>query len=263
MLFEKEVAAYKENAIKDALDDVERSATQYNWHTETDTGAGAGTHITGIPKEDFLDDPTNGGGNLLADNVGLYIRDGLDVLAEFGASGSIVGDPTDFCIRQTSTALQFILNNYVIAEMTNYDSSGGIVLEDYIAKLKLCIAGGKFGLFNDQNEGLSIVGGDADITGEYKVNSNPLLVVTTETTASLTLNAGSYWAEQTLAISKSGYTPIGIVGLNVDGTNMTFINISEFTLKSDGTAVLWRGRNTSSTYNFSGTISFDVLWMAI
>lgn len=261
MIFEKEVAAYKKNAIKNALDDVERAATQYNWHTETDTGAGAGTHITGIPKEDFLDDPSNGGGNLLADNVGLYIRKGLKVLASILASGVTIGDPDDFCVRQTATSLEFVLNNLVVALMRSYDSNGGIVLEDFIAKLKLCISSQQFGLFNDQNEGLSIVGGDADITGEYKVNSNPLLATTKETTASLTLSAGSYWNTQTLAISKTGYKPIGIVGVDVDGTNATFINLNKYTISNN--EIAYRGRNTSASSNFSGTISFDVLWMAI
>lgn len=261
MIFEKEVAAYKENAIKDALDDVERAATQYNWHTETDTGAGAGTHITEKTQEDFLDDPSNGGANLLADSGGIRVRDGLTDLASFGANGSVVGDPNDFAIRQTATALDFILNNLVIAFMSNYDASGGILLEDYVTKLKLCISSQQFGLFNYQDEGLSITGGDADITGEYKVNSNPLLATTKETTASLTLSAGSYWNAQTLAISKTGYKPVGIVGIDIDGTNATFVNLNKYTIRNN--EIAYRGRNISASSNFSGTISFDVLWMAI
>ena len=80
---------YKNNAIQDAIDEAEASATQYNWHTETDTGAGAGTHITGIPKDDFLeavsDDQSKGGFNVLINNIGMKIRNGLNAIASYGA----------------------------------------------------------------------------------------------------------------------------------------------------------------------------------
>lgn len=92
MIFEQEAKVYKDDAIRDALDDVLASATQYNWHTETDTGAGAGTHITAIPKDDFLADPDNGGYNSLFDNIGMKIRNGLRTLASYGVSMVIGGD---------------------------------------------------------------------------------------------------------------------------------------------------------------------------
>ena len=86
MIFEKEVAAYKENAIKDALESLEASVTQYTWHTQTDPGGGvgAGTHVTMIPQEDFIDDPANGGYNLLIQSIGTFIRDGIDIIAFYG-----------------------------------------------------------------------------------------------------------------------------------------------------------------------------------
>ncbi len=67
------------------------SVNQYFWHTETDTGAGAGAHITEIPQADFLADPTNGGGNLLGQSTGISVRDGLTDLATFGSSGVQIG----------------------------------------------------------------------------------------------------------------------------------------------------------------------------
>ena len=57
------------------------NTNQYFWHTET--GADTGAHITEIPQEDFLADPTNGGGNLLARSNGIAIRNGLTELAQF------------------------------------------------------------------------------------------------------------------------------------------------------------------------------------
>lgn len=89
-----------------------------------------------------------------------------------------------------------------------------------------------------------------------------LLVVTDEETDSLTLNAGSYWATaQSLSISKSGYTPLGIVGQFVKGTNATFINLARATLSENNDAVLYRGRNSAAESDYSGTISFYVLWI--
>lgn len=68
---------------------VAEDTNQYFWHTSTGTDTGA--HITEIPRDDFLDDPTNGGGNLLARSNGVAIRDGLTELAQFLATGISIG----------------------------------------------------------------------------------------------------------------------------------------------------------------------------
>lgn len=68
------------------------NTNQYFWHTQEGTDTGA--HITEIPKEDFLADPENGGGNLLARSNGVAVRDGLTELAAFLADTFHVGiDP--------------------------------------------------------------------------------------------------------------------------------------------------------------------------
>lgn len=86
----QETAESAEEIAKDASRAV-KSTNQYFWHTETDTGAGAGAHITEVPQEDFIADPANGGGNLLAQSDGIAVRDGLTELATFGASGAVIG----------------------------------------------------------------------------------------------------------------------------------------------------------------------------
>lgn len=78
---------------------------QYFWHTQTGTDTGA--HITEIPQADFIRDPANGGGNMLAKANGLLLRDGLTVLAEFGATGTQIGLDEDAHARITSR--QFVL----------------------------------------------------------------------------------------------------------------------------------------------------------
>lgn len=62
---------------------------QYFWHTET--GDDTGAHITEKTQGEFLEDPQNGGGNLLARSNGIAVRDGLTELATFGADGARVG----------------------------------------------------------------------------------------------------------------------------------------------------------------------------
>ena len=65
------------------------NTNQYFWHTQEGTDTGA--HITEIPQEEFLADPANGGGNLLARSNGIAVRDGLTELATFGANGIKIG----------------------------------------------------------------------------------------------------------------------------------------------------------------------------
>lgn len=55
---------------------------QYFWHVTS--GEDTGAHLTEIPQDQFLADPENGGGNLLARTNGIAIRDGLTELAQFG-----------------------------------------------------------------------------------------------------------------------------------------------------------------------------------
>ena len=70
-----------------------RNVNQYFWHTTTDTGAGAGAHITQIPQVDFIANPS--GGNALLDSDSIDFRKGLNTLATFGTDGmTIFGDAT-------------------------------------------------------------------------------------------------------------------------------------------------------------------------
>lgn len=68
------------------------NTNQYFWHVQEGTDTGA--HITEIPQEEFLADPTNGGGNLLARSNGIAARDGLTELAVFDSNGIQIGTAT-------------------------------------------------------------------------------------------------------------------------------------------------------------------------
>lgn len=94
-------------ATKKAHDDAKKIAedmNQYFWHTEEGTDTGA--HITEIPREDFLADPDNGGGNLLARSNGIALREGLTELATFGADGARIGKETDSHLVISDESLQ-------------------------------------------------------------------------------------------------------------------------------------------------------------
>jgi len=73
----------------DAGGDVE----QYVWNTQTDTGAGAGLHITRIPDADFIADPENGGMNVLMQSDAQVFRQGLTPRAIYGIDETILTTP--------------------------------------------------------------------------------------------------------------------------------------------------------------------------
>lgn len=86
---------------------------QFFWHNSQDSGAGegVGAHITEVPQEDYIADPANGGGNLLAQSGGIAIRDGLKELATFGASGAIIGEVANDNVRVDISPNAFKLIN--------------------------------------------------------------------------------------------------------------------------------------------------------
>lgn len=132
------VAASARHALKIAGD-----TDQHFWFTGTGTDTGA--HITEKTKEDFLDDPTIGGGNLLARSNGVAVRTGLVELAQFSANGLSVyaGDGYTQIVNlgyglgnaQSGTAYapyytlgtrlgNSDIGNYSVAEGSNTEASG-------------------------------------------------------------------------------------------------------------------------------------------
>lgn len=74
------------NEAKAAADNAQATANALNQHFwYTSSGAEAGAHIAEIPKATF--DVTPSGGNLKANSQGIKVREGLNDLATFGATG--------------------------------------------------------------------------------------------------------------------------------------------------------------------------------
>lgn len=82
------------------------NTNQYFWHTET--GDDTGAHITEKTQEEFLADPQNGGGNLLARSNGMAVRDGLTEVASFGANKAVIGKEDEIHAEVSSEGLQVI-----------------------------------------------------------------------------------------------------------------------------------------------------------
>lgn len=100
---------------------------------------------------------------------------------------------------------------------------------------------------------------DLDVSGAYKRNGNPLLVVEQKRNGAYC--GGNAANRGSIDVDKDGYTPIGIVGYEVSGgNNYMYIDLYRLTLESN-TSVGWSARN-SGAGNFSGTITVSVLYMA-
>lgn len=93
------------NAYKIAGD-----TNQYFWFAGS--GSDTGAHITETPQAQFVADPQNGGGNLLARSNGVAIRDGLEELAIFSADQLRIG---------RTDANRAVINS---GDMELYDSEG-------------------------------------------------------------------------------------------------------------------------------------------
>lgn len=79
------VIATKANTVATSAKKIADNTNQYFWMVSE--GDDTGAHITEVTQEEFLADPDNGGGNLLARSNGIAIRDGLTELATFSSGG--------------------------------------------------------------------------------------------------------------------------------------------------------------------------------
>lgn len=88
-------------------------------------------------------------------------------------------------------------------------------------------------------------------------------IVSEHTTASLSTNASTTASSATLNIGAPGYYPLGIVGVNLTGTNFMYVNLFNYYLsaQSNGSGTITYRYRNNSTATFRGTIEFKVLWV--
>lgn len=100
--------------------------------------------------------------------------------------------------------------------------------------------------------------GTVNMAGVLQRHGNPYLKVVNKS-FSVTC-PGSSAKSGSGSVTLTGYTPLGVVGFNFDGTNSS--QILPFRVYLDGSTLRWNVRNFIST-DFSGTISASILYMAV
>lgn len=84
-------------AVAQRASKIAGNTNQHFWFVET--GSDTGAHITEVTQEEFLADPDNGGGNLLARSNGIAMRNGLRELVIINADGMQVYSDTQTPIK--------------------------------------------------------------------------------------------------------------------------------------------------------------------
>ena len=92
-------------------------AVQYFW-TDND-----GVHVTQVPQDEYVQDPTSAGINILINSTnGMQVLDGLTVLAMYSVT-EIIGDPDGAHVEVTPSGVSIVSSDGVIA--FNVSASGG------------------------------------------------------------------------------------------------------------------------------------------
>ena len=81
--------------------------------------------------------------------------------------------------------------------------------------------------------------------GGNRIVTNNNLTVQTKTGSAVSVNAGAVYSNATVNVALSGYTPLGVVGWEVTGTNASYAMI--FKVSLSGTTVSISGRNMASS----------------
>ena len=113
-IVEKVVTAVKE--VAESAAKIAGNTRQYFWFTSEGTDTGA--HITEKPQDEFLADPTNGGGNLLARSNGIALRNGTTELATFADSEINIGKNSELATIKFCNELVQVYTQRFIGEQT-------------------------------------------------------------------------------------------------------------------------------------------------
>lgn len=238
------------------------SVNQYFWHESS--GGDAGAHITEVPQDEWSDpnDPNyHSGGNLLAKSTTVQIRMGTIILAELDAIGVQIGQ--NGAGQQNVTFTQNGLNlNYGTVTPAGMNWFYDPDLGQHTLTLN---AGNMSLIFDDATGGYNSAKFDGcraeDSTGAPLLPYSGFIV--TDESDSATASANSDSGAQSFSIQNQGYYAIGIVGINMAGTNRMYQQIYSYYLSGRDTqgnaTVNFRHRNGSSS-TFNGTFHAYVLW---
>ena len=133
-IVERVVTAVKEVAESTAK--IAGNTRQYFWFTSDPAIGDTGAHITEVPQDEFLADPANGGGNLLARSNGIAIRDGTTELATFSSSTIQLGQNSstatiELCDAEGRIRFNSSDNTLVLESGVEAASSGRVRIQPY------------------------------------------------------------------------------------------------------------------------------------
>ena len=177
-------------------------------------------------------------------NSGISFLQGGSTVASFGSGGANFYDSSGsvFSIGSTGVTYQITSNGQVRTVLNIYDDG-----------YKAHIAGKQYTpLIVDYGVKTDTVMSDTYYVGSYK------LLTTGTVTATGSVSANST-GSGTATASKTGYTPIGILGFEPSGSNYGHLNIYNMSLS--GSTVTWRGFNFGSS-TADVTMTITVLYIA-
>lgn len=282
-----ETSVFDDKLLKEDIDNAQETAdnaqviagttAQYFWFLEeigsVPAGVGTGAHITNLTKEVFLNNPANGGGNLLARSNGIAIRDGLTELAYFSGTAAQIGksnsynsyfDAQSFQIRDGSTLLSKFASNGVDIYLAD-DSTNSVASFSATARI------GKEADSNIVVTSASITGNSGD--GEYfdvSNNGGQLTTTTYQTTSSyggtgaVTINlASSVFTSKWNTIANGGAFRVKIVY-----KYMVRIGTDKYTYQTRTISVgFTKGTastsNTYATYNGTNSLTLTSSYPAV
>ena len=203
--------ATADNAYKIAGD-----TNQYFWFTGS--GSDTGAHITETPQDQFLQDPQNGGGNLLARSNGVAIRDGLEELAIFSADQLRIG---------RLGAQRAVINS---GDMELYDSNG----DKY---------------FEVSPDGMSWGAGNDVASKQYVDDAEQDAIDTASADATSKANTAQANAEATASADATAKANQAQANAEKVATNF---------ITTDSTGIKVHNTNDSSNYTHIGSAGMDV-----
>lgn len=114
---------------------------------------------------------------------------------------------------------------------------------------------------NDSSGSIGVqTNGRLSCSSYISVGGYKIITTGTVTTSATTVNANSYVADKTVSASKTGYTPIGIIGMSRSGSYHGYCHVYEYYLS--GNTIYWSVRNFNTSNNASLTMSFRVLYVS-
>ena len=257
---------------------------EHFWHDDS-----TGAHITQVTQAEYEADPDNAGGNLLMTSQGMAVRDGRTELATFTGNGAQMGKNNQWHVNVLSNALEFNpptgSNAETIKILTGGNDYGqllfsytdsGYLYETYLCNGELYIL--RYNQSSQVDEYISLTA-DGLLLNDGGTNSTYI----TPTSASIGGHPSGLYTEDVLivdgltvehgnynttnkSVAKTGYTPIGIVGMHLanattGGTYNTFVFPHSWYLS--GTTAYFTLRNTHASTDAKIKITATILYARV